>query len=118
MNWYKNAQYYSQRQDLKPEDFSSILKKSQTIIEEFNLESVLGQFAEQKGYEEPIDYVLCSLYPEIEKHCKAYYQSKEKKLKDLYSQKEIQKMDDIVSKAIVVFNGQYQKMLKEQNELV
>jgi len=118
MTWYKIAQFQSQKQDLdlilKPNKFSSALIKSERLMHDLNLEDILTEFATKKGYHDPLDYVLCSLYPELEKECQNYYTGKGQDLITLHSKHEIAKIDTIVSKSIQVFFYKYQEILKEK----
>ena len=112
MNWYKTAQSLSQGWglNLNPSSFTSALPQSLEAIKKLGLEDILEDFAQEKGYEEALDYVLCSLYPEFEKECRDYYANGSKKIVDLHPKQYIKKLDSTLVAGILAFYRKYKQL--------
>ncbi|HUS51320.1 MAG TPA: hypothetical protein VMZ91_14220, partial [Candidatus Paceibacterota bacterium] len=92
-------------------------KKSQKVMQDLKIKDLLEKFAEQNGYHNALDYVLCSLYPELEKECKKYYNYKGQQLMETHSRHDINKIDNVISQALLVFYKKKKEMEKEgENE--
>jgi len=119
MNWYKTSQSLEQNPNvsLRLDSFASALPESEKIIEQLDMEEILNSFALLKKYRSPIDYALCSLYPELEQKCRDFYDKNGKGLTDLYNPTRINKIDNIVARALVYFYRKQQEF-KRSNELV
>jgi len=112
MNWYKKAQSLrltpDQHLSVSDSYSESVFPNAENRLEKVSSQKILEQFADEKGYRSSLDYILCSLYPEMEKFCRDYYGGAGKKLKDLFPAKELDRIDTILEKAIVVFETKYQ----------
>ena len=122
MNWYKLAQSQSQslsQSQSQPlvDDYSSALVKTEKLVKELGLDEILSEFAIKRDYQSAIDYVVCSLYPQYESGCRAYYNGTGKKLNEILDKNEIKKLDDICGKDVLFFYYKLNKVEKK-NELV
>jgi predicted kinase/2'-5' RNA ligase len=106
-NWYKKSQV--QRPNFSE---NKLFKRVEDRIEQLGLDEILNDFATQNGYDEPIDYLLCSLYPEYENICGNYYADEGPKLLEMISPKEAERIGNVLWNAVGVFNDQYQLALK------
>jgi len=93
-----------------PNEFhGAILPQSEKIMEELGIKDALTELAKTEGYHTPLDYVLCSLYPEYKEACKQFYNDYEESLEDVVSKGIISKIDNIVAQALVVFWKEFRK---------
>jgi len=100
-------------QSLTPSSYSSdsTLEISEEMLQKLSLKDVLDYLADQNKYESALDYTVCSLYPELEKECRAYYDGKGKKLTELHNKRYVKKIDGIVAMALMAFYQEYQKLI-------
>jgi len=116
MNWYEISRNLVEGQNQKPDlrllqdSFSdpSAFPMTEQAIEESPASEVLDQFANGKGYQSVIDYITCSLYPELEDKCRKYYEYGGEKIGDIYSPARLRAIDNLMTKAVDVFNDRYQ----------
>lgn len=119
MNWYKTSQ--SLEQALLPTGFNgSAFPETESTIEKLGMSDLLSQFADEKNYEDEIDYLLCALYPQFEQACRHYYKEGGKKLVEIVGKDKLKEMDRILAHAVLVmFKMQKsQERQEKHNELV
>ncbi len=115
MNWYKIAQ--NLELTLLPSEYSeSAFPATAKAIDDLNLTPILTEFATEKGFKSPIDYVFCSLYPEHKRNCLKYYRNGGRKLVDVVHADTLSKWDTTLSNAIMVFYKQYEQESQTENE--
>jgi hypothetical protein len=124
MNWYKISRDLVEGQNQKSylgflqDSFSdpSAFPMTEWAVEESPASEILDQFTNEKKYLSVIDYIVCSLYPELEEKCRKYYEHGGEKIGDIYSPARLRAIDNLMTKAIDVFNARYQDVQGPQKD--